>query len=332
MGARADLTARATFSDGSAGLADAVWQSSDPMVASIDQRGNLRAHAEGETRITATFGPVRSEAALSVTPPTVALYDLTGRVVNQNGKPVADVLIVALDGASAGEETRTGWDGRFFLSELRGETTVAARKDGYAEQEQRSTGPPQELHFTLDGLAPRDSFGGGQWLVGDEIVARRYFGDPESGCVWQRRSGYSDIGGVDRAATSPPDPDFIAEGFFGFDALQAIVDIHDDDAIFRSTPECGVWGSEPSISRVQETIGPGNWLVGLQLLPGTYRAEAGEHCYWARVKSFGGTSEDIIEDDFLEAPGGVTVTLDDSDVGFYTDDECGPWTRVEAPP
>ena len=102
-GIRAQLTAWATFSDGSSGQADAVWQSSDPAIASIDQSGNLLALAEGETRITAVFGPVRSEAAVAVTPPTVALYNLTGRVVNHNGKPVAAVLLVALDGTTAGQ-------------------------------------------------------------------------------------------------------------------------------------------------------------------------------------------------------------------------------------
>ena len=166
-------------------------------MASVDQRGYVFAHAEGETRVTATLSPVRAEAAVSVRPPTVARYDLTGRVVNHNGKPVAAVLIIALDGTAAGQETRTGHDGRYFLAELEGETTVAARKDGYEEQRQLATGPPGELDFTLTGLTPRDSFGGGQWLVGDEIVPRPLLRGPPfrvrlaaplgvPGCGWNR--------------------------------------------------------------------------------------------------------------------------------------------------
>ena len=124
------------------------------------------------------------------------------------------------------------------------------------------------------------------------------------------------------------DPDFIAEGFFSFDARQEIVDIHESDALFRSTSECGTWGGQPLATKVQEAIGPGSWLVGSQIAPGTYRADADAFCYWARLTSFGGTQEEILEDDFLQAAGEVAVTLEESDVGFFTDHECGSWTRV----
>lgn len=332
MGKSAQLTAWAVFADGFQGQVDALWSSSAPEVASVDPRGMVFAHAPGQARITAALDAVRAEAAVSVVPVTVARYDLTGRVVNQNGKPVAAVRVGALDGEAAGRETLTGWDGRYFLDELRGETTIAARKDGYAEQSQLATGPPAVLNFTLAGRGPVDSFGDGQWLVVDEIMARRYFGDPRAGCIWQRRSGFSDLGGTDRAATSPPDPDFIAEGFFNFDALQEIVDIHETDALFRSTPECGDWVPVPHISAIQDNVGPGSWLVGAQIAPGTYRADADEFCYWARLQSFGGTEEEILDDGFVEAPGEVTVVIEGPDVGFFTDDECGLWTRVDEGP
>ena len=109
------------------------------------------------------------------------------------------------------------------------------------------------------------------------------------------------------------------------------MDIHQSDALFRSTPECGNWRPEPGITETQETIGPGHWIVGVQVDPGTYRADADRFCYWARLESFGGTAEEIVEDGFLEAPGAVRVMIEASDAGFFTDDECGPWTRIEEP-
>src|SRR5262245_54172650 len=36
---------------------------------------------------------------------------------------------------------------------------------------------------------PRTSFGNGQWLVGADIAAGRYFADPASGCYWERQRG-----------------------------------------------------------------------------------------------------------------------------------------------
>ena len=107
-----------------------------------------------------------------------------------------------------------------------------------------------------------------------------------------------------------------------------------EDTAFRSTSECGEWRTEPRTVARQEGIHPGTWLVGTQVLPGTYRANARRLCYWARLAGFGANQEDIVEDGLVEAAAGaeLTVTIEDSDAGFYTDDDCGPWTRVEDPP
>ena len=56
-GAVVQLTAWATFSDGTSQQVDPVWGSSTPAVASVDQNGFLFAHAGGETRITPSWGP-----------------------------------------------------------------------------------------------------------------------------------------------------------------------------------------------------------------------------------------------------------------------------------
>jgi len=337
IGTVVQLTGWATFSDGSAGQVDPVWSSSAPEVASVDGRGFVFAHAAGETRITAALGPASAEAGVAVAPVNPDRYDLSGQVVNHNGRPVADVFVVALDGPSVGKATKTRGDGGYILHDLEGDTTLAARKDGYAEVTGLATRDSGRLDFTLTGGAPRDAFGGGQWIVGDEVLPGRYFTDPDSGCFWQRRSGFSIGYPVNRAALlrfdSEPDLDFIAGRELRFDSGQEIVDIHASDAAFRSRSECGEWKTEPRDTGVQEQIPPGTWLVGPQIAPGTYRANAEYLCLWLRLAAFGGVQEDVVEDGLVEARAGaeLTVTIDPSDAGFYGDAECGPWTRVEDP-
>ena len=337
VGAVVQLTAWATFGDGATQQVDPVWQSSNPAVARVDQNGFLFAEAEGDTRITAILGPVRTEAGVMVEPANPEIYDLRGRVLNHNGRPVADVLIVTLDGPAAGRATMTYPDGGYHLDDLEGDITVAARKDGYVEVTGLATRRSGRLDFTLTGGAPRDSFGGGQWIVGDEVVPGRYFTDPDSGCFWQRRSGFSIGYPAHRAALLPfdsePDLDFIAGRELRFDSPQEIVDIRASDAAFRSRSECGEWTIEPRDTGVQEEIHAGTWLVGPQIAPGTYRANAEYLCLWLRLSAFGGGQDDVVEDGLVETRAGaeLTVTIEASDAGFYSDAECGPWTRVGAP-
>lgn len=336
IGTVVQLTGWATFSDGATGQVDPLWSSSAPEVASVDGRGFVFAYAAGETRITATLGPASAEAGVAVAPVNPDLYDLSGQVVNHNGRPVADVLIAALD--STGDRgTVTSGNGWYLLQNLEGPTAVAARKDGYPEVIEHATKESGELHFTLVGGMPRDSFGGGQWIVGDEIPAGRYFTDPESYCRWNRRSGFSIGYPAGRAALvpfeSPPDLDFIAGRELRFDSGQEIVEIHPGDAAFRSTSECGEWRAEPPHTATPEDIRPGTWLVGAQIAPGTYRADADYLCLWLRLAGFGGGQEDVVEDGLVETRAGaeLTVRIEASDAGFYSDAECGPWTRVEDP-
>lgn len=337
IGTVVQLTAWAAFSDGGTGQVDPLWSSSAPEVASVDGRGFVFAHAAGETRITATLGPASAEAGVAVAPVNPNRYDLNGQVVNHNGRPVADVLVVALDGPSAGKATTTRGDGGYILHDLEGDTTLAARKDGYAEATGLATRNSGRLDFTLIGGAPRDSFGGGQWIVGDEVLPGRYFTDPDSGCFWQRRSGFSIGYPANRASLVPfdsePDLDFIAGRELRFDSAQEIVDIQATDAAFRSRSECGEWRTEPPHPGVMEGIGPGTWLVGSQIAPGTYRADADYLCLWLRLTAFGGGQEDVVDDGLVETRAGaqLTVTIEASDAGFYSDAECGPWTRVEDP-
>ncbi len=72
-------------------------------------------------------------------------------------------------------------------------------------------------------------------------------------------------------------------------------------------------------------FGDGTFQVGKDIQPGTYRTRTGSPgCYWARLKGFGGTVDDIIANDNTDAPAIVTVAA--SDKGFQSQN-CGTWTQ-----
>lgn len=72
-------------------------------------------------------------------------------------------------------------------------------------------------------------------------------------------------------------------------------------------------------------FGDGTFQVGKDIQPGTYRTRSGSPgCYYARLKGFGGTVDDIIANDNTDAPAVVTIAA--SDKGFQSQD-CGTWTQ-----
>ena len=75
------------------------------------------------------------------------------------------------------------------------------------------------------------------------------------------------------------------------------------------------------------TIVDGVWLVGPQVVAGTYSNAGGgrESCYWARLSGFGGHLTEIIANGASRSP--QIVTVRSSDVGFQSWD-CGTWTRL----
>ena len=166
---------------------------------------------------------------------------------------------------------------------------------------------------------PLTTFGQGVHLVGTDIASGRFFSDPVRGCFWQRLSGF---GGTLS--------DVIANNFISHDALQEIVDILPSDLAFSTDADCRTWYDTPRGGASPTSIRQGNWLVGSQVVPGTYRTQAMVGCYWERLRDFTGEFGAVIANDFIPDAGQQFVTISDSDVGFQTDDECGTWTRVNA--
>ena len=72
--------------------------------------------------------------------------------------------------------------------------------------------------------------------------------------------------------------------------------------------------------------GPGLYVVGRDIQPGTYRTrtvQPADPCYWARLRGFAGTDTDVIVNRVVFGP--AVVTISPSEQGFETD-SCGLWT------
>lgn len=69
----------------------------------------------------------------------------------------------------------------------------------------------------------------------------------------------------------------------------------------------------------------GNFIVGTDIQPGTYRTRQGSSgCYYSRLSGFSGEFEDIIANENTDAP--AIVTIEPTDKGF-TSSRCGTWTQ-----
>ena len=258
-------------------------------------------------------------------PSTPQTATLSGKVTEGGASavfPIAGAVLTIGNGANAGKTATTNETGEYSFNDLRREAvSVSISASGYVTSSlsidlQAST----TQDFSLSLIAPRAPFAGGQFRVGEQIVAGRYFADPlQSGCYWERQRGLSGTFG-----------DIIANRFVTYDGRQVIVDILASDVAFKTDPKCGTWFDSPR-HEPQSSIPPGVWLVGSQIVPGTYEVSAGAGCYWERLRNFqyqGNTG--VIANSFGGAAKTQSVTIAASDAGFSTDANCGTWTRVSA--
>jgi hypothetical protein len=149
-------------------------------------------------------------------------------------------------------------------------------------------------------------FEDGTHLVGTDVQPGRYTSGGAL-CYWERRSGTS--GTFEEIIVNGN-----AEG-------QAIVDIPPGDVAFASTG-CDRWTVYAPPDAPVTEFGPGDWVVGEQIAPGTYRADAGL-CAWERATSFRHDYDEILDYGFPDGP--VTVEIQPGDVRF-TSTGCGTWT------
>jgi hypothetical protein len=146
--------------------------------------------------------------------------------------------------------------------------------------------------------------------VNTDIVPGTYVASGGTSCYWERLRGTS--GQFKDISAS-----FYATG-------RTIVTIQPTDKAFKSQG-CGGWMPAPSIGTPKISFGEGTWAVGVDIAPGTYRASGESGCYWQRVSGFGGTTDQIIANDF--ATGSAVVTIEPTDKGFGSR-RCGDWTAT----
>jgi len=296
--------------------------------------------AGGSQAVTVTFTPTAAQAytgnvtvagnqasgtntiAISGTGLAVQTFTLSG-IVTESAPTTSTVLagarVTIIDGANQGKTATTGADGRYSIAGVsNGGYTVTAVVSGYRDGVLPvGINGNTTLDFRLDPLAPRTSFGPGQYRVGTDIPAGRYYSDPNDGCHYQRVRSF---GGTSA--------DTITDNFVQFNAAQWIVDLSATDAGFVTDANCGKWFTTAR-EGLKVTITPGMWTVGAQITPGSYRTESSAPgCYWQRLSNFGGATEAIIANNLTNSAGPQIVTIAATDVGFSSNVECGTWSRT----
>lgn len=159
---------------------------------------------------------------------------------------------------------------------------------------------------------PYAQFGDGTFVVGKDIQPGTYrTREASSGCYYARLRGFGgttdDI--IANANTDAP----------------AIVTIAATDKGFEST-SCGIWTKDLSaITTSKTSFGDGMYIVGTDMQPGTYKSSGQSGCYYARLRGFGSTTDDIIANENTDSPAIVTIAA--TDKGFEST-SCGTWTKV----
>jgi hypothetical protein len=159
----------------------------------------------------------------------------------------------------------------------------------------------------------KPSFGDGTYQVGADIQPGTYrtrAGSPN--CYWERLRNFS--GGMNGILAN------------GGTSAPAIVTIQPTDAGFNSQG-CGTWTKDLSaITASKTSFGAGTYIVGTDMVPGTYRSSGGNNCYYERLRDFTGGMNSIIANGNTNNP--TIVTIRPTDAGFQSQN-CGTWTQLE---
>lgn len=77
------------------------------------------------------------------------------------------------------------------------------------------------------------------------------------------------------------------------------------------------------------SFGAGKYRVNSDIAPGRYFADPVSGCYWERESGFGGTTNEIIANDFVSYNAAqIVVDIKSTDIGFQTDADCGTWNQT----
>jgi hypothetical protein len=188
---------------------------------------------------------------------------------------------------------------------------------GHAPGGNTATGTPRRCSGAPPPPPPAHrgtSFGDGTYRIGVDLGASTYRTRAnESGCYWEREKGLS--GSFNDIITND------------FTNVTAVVTISATDKGFK-TSGCGTWTSNlaPITGSRTAAFGGGTYIVGTDIAAGTWKSSGGTGCYWERDKGFGGSIDDIITNDFVNAS--AVVTIKSSDRGFKATENCGSWSKI----
>lgn len=200
--------------------------------------------------------------------------------------------------------------GMLFL--LRTETHESTPRPDPAPRAGSTRAPSRDVAVIPVVADPPGTFRDGTKVVGKDIKPGTYRTRARSpGCYWARLAGFS--GEMGDVLTN------------GNESGPVIVTIGASDKGFESAG-CGLW--TPDLSAITDSpeapFGDGVFLVGVDVAPGVWQADACESCYWARLRGFSGGMGDIIAND----NGKGIVTIRPTDKGFASL-KCGTWTRAK---
>ena len=203
---------------------------------------------------------------------------------------------------------------RLSRAELRTDKKTAYYKGFLAGFVLRQTALKGRSSAILSTSTPKP-FGDGIWKIGEEIVPGTYAAPGGEFCLWHSVSGFT--GGIN---------DIVQLGHPG----RPIVTIGTAHKGFQvvgfQSVGCGQWRPIADIDGPVNSITEGYWLVGQEVVPGTYLSTS-KHCFWQRLKGFSREVYDVIAaSDSVEKS--QTVTIEPTDVGFMSFG-CEGWTRVE---
>ena len=108
---------------------------------------------------------------------------------------------------------------------------------------------------------------------------------------------------------------------------QVVLEIPASDQTFEPDADCGTWQPYAAPSETVSTIGEGHWVVGQQIVPGTYRTDQTEFdfCYWERSDGFTLTTDEIIRNNIVMEQTTVEILATDA---RFASSGCGTWTLV----
>lgn len=291
-----------------------VWSSAPTAVATVSTGGLVTGGAIGAADVTATSEGVAGKATLSVVAPLsfgpgtkVVGTHITAGLYRSNNSSGAFCYRERLSGFG-------GTSGEILANNFGGGPAVVAiaSTDAGFRSSGCVTWSVVSGAITVSQSAP---FGVGTFVVGTDIAAGLWRSNTAASgsCYWERLAGFS--------GTSAH---LLANGLGGG---PAVVMIASGDAGFHSSG-CGSWAqvTGPITSSQTAPFGPGTFIVGTDIAPGTWRSDGtGSSCYWERLGGFSGLSADLLANQFGSAPAQVTITPIDQ--GFASSG-CGTWSKI----